>query len=79
MASNFYIICVFLKFPACQCNPKGTFDGGICDSQDVSLNIEAGQCHCKKNVMGLKCDECKPGFWNLSDSNPDGCQRKKIN
>nr|XP_024218763.1 laminin subunit beta-1 isoform X2 [Halyomorpha halys] len=59
---------------SCHCNPRGTIDGGLCDSLDDSLNIEAGQCHCKQNVMGLKCDECKPSFWNLSDLNPDGCE-----
>lgn len=25
------------------------------------------------NVMGAHCDLCKPGFYNLQDSNPLGC------
>ena len=37
-------------------------------------NAIAGQCSCKENVNGLKCNLCKPGFFNLSEANPQGCQ-----
>lgn len=30
-------------------------------------------CHCKANVQGSKCDECKAGFYNLDVENTDGC------
>ena len=33
----------------------------------------AGNCKCKRHVMGDKCDRCKPGFFALLDANPDGC------
>lgn len=65
-----------LHFSACLCNLAGTEDDGLCESSNFDMNITAGQCHCKKNVIGLKCDECKSGFWNLDESNPDGCERK---
>ena len=32
-----------------------------------------GQCHCKVNVEGLKCNSCKPGTFNLDSANQQGC------
>uniref|UniRef100_A0A672H4F7 Heparan sulfate proteoglycan 2 n=1 Tax=Salarias fasciatus TaxID=181472 RepID=A0A672H4F7_SALFA len=29
----------------------------------------------KGNVAGALCDECKPGFFHLSETNPEGCLR----
>ena len=52
----------------CQCNSMGSKDASKC-------NFASGQCECKENVEGLKCDRCKPGFWNLSADNSKGCQR----
>ncbi|PIK40304.1 hypothetical protein BSL78_22859 [Apostichopus japonicus] len=51
----------------CDCDTRGT-DGApnFCDK----LN---GQCICKTNVEGIRCDLCKPGFFNLSLADPDGC------
>lgn len=47
----------------CRCNPYGTvserYGPPVCDQ----LN---GQCQCKPHVIGLKCDQCEPGFWNLT-------------
>ena len=51
---------------------------------DTLCDAVSGQCHCKCNVVGLKCDECAPGFTNLTDTHPDlggqdvGCEGKKI-
>ena len=44
----------------------------ICDSS-------TGVCSCKSNIdttSNTICDTCMDGFWNISDSNPDGCQGK---
>ena len=35
---------------------------------------EPGDCVCKNNTMGRRCDLCKPGYHNLSADNPAGCQ-----
>lgn len=52
----------------CTCNTAGTFDGrDTCDSSD-------GQCLCKTNVIGLRCDTCRPNTTSLSADNPDGCE-----
>lgn len=32
-----------------------------------------GQCVCKTNVEGLKCDQCVNGTSNLNKDDPDGC------
>ncbi|XP_069998126.1 laminin subunit gamma-1 isoform X4 [Penaeus vannamei] len=53
----------------CRCNPYGTvserYGPPVCDQ----LN---GQCQCKPHVIGLKCDQCEPGFWNLTSG--VGCE-----
>ena len=33
-----------------------------------------GQCSCKSKVTGRSCDKCVDGFFNLTASNPAGCQ-----
>lgn len=63
--------------PACECDPDGTASGGICVSHsDPALGSVAGQCLCKENVVGAKCDQCKPNHYGLSAADPVGCQRK---
>ncbi|NWI67992.1 LAMB2 protein, partial [Todus mexicanus] len=61
---------------ACDCDPEGSQDGGLCDgADDPARGLIAGQCRCKEHVAGPRCDRCKPGFFGLSASNPQGCQR----
>ncbi|KAM6470530.1 laminin subunit beta-2 isoform 2-T2 [Liasis olivaceus] len=65
---------------ACDCDPDGTLDGGVCDTHDdPALRLIAGQCRCKENVEGARCDKCKSGFFGLSAENPQGCQRCQCN
>lgn len=64
-------------FSACDCDPSGSVEEGICDSRtDPANDLVSGRCHCKTNVEGRRCDTCKNGYWNFTDSNPDGCQGK---
>lgn len=51
----------------CNCNPIGVANGAI------SCNQLTGQCICKQNVRGLRCDECQYGFYGLSANNTAGC------
>ena len=56
---------MFCLIPACNCNVTGS----------LSLECNAlGACTCKRNVQGLKCDQCKPGFFGLQQNNLGGCQ-----
>jgi len=32
-----------------------------------------GQCVCKVDVVGQRCDVCKDGFHHLNEENPFGC------
>ncbi|XP_007481387.2 laminin subunit beta-3 [Monodelphis domestica] len=52
----------------CECDPDGAVPGAPCDPL-------IGQCVCKENVQGERCDLCKPGFTGLTHANPQGCSR----
>lgn len=69
-----YLFSVFL---ACNCDSDGSVNGGVCDGyDDPTVGMIAGQCRCKENVEGHRCDRCKSGFFGLSASDPQGCQRE---
>ncbi|TSM04853.1 Laminin subunit beta-2 [Bagarius yarrelli] len=60
---------------ACNCDSDGSVNGGVCDGHDdPTLGMIAGQCRCKENVEGHRCDRCKSGFFGLSANDPQGCQ-----
>lgn len=62
---------ILSSYLACTCNTAGTVPESVCSRYN-------GTCTCYDNVIGERCDHCKPGFFNLSDSNPAGCQGNLI-
>ncbi|XP_052124491.1 basement membrane-specific heparan sulfate proteoglycan core protein isoform X6 [Frankliniella occidentalis] len=50
--------------PACYCDPRGSLSSE-CNSD--------GSCTCKTNVEGHSCDYCRPGTFDLSPNNSEGC------
>ncbi|KRX40478.1 Laminin subunit beta-1 [Trichinella murrelli] len=48
---------------ACDCNPTGSVSG-MCDQL-------GGQCQCKQNVLGRRCDVCAAGTFGFG---PQGCR-----
>ncbi|CAI2351123.1 unnamed protein product [Caenorhabditis sp. 36 PRJEB53466] len=52
----------------CECNTNGTISGlNTCD-------LKTGQCICKKNADGRRCDQCSEGFYKLNSYNQLGCE-----
>uniref|UniRef100_A0A3B5MAA9 Uncharacterized protein n=1 Tax=Xiphophorus couchianus TaxID=32473 RepID=A0A3B5MAA9_9TELE len=45
-----------------------------CDNRGT-ISSSSRPCSCKNNVAGDFCDECKAGFFHLSEANPEGCLR----
>ncbi|BET00227.1 Laminin B (Domain IV) [Nesidiocoris tenuis] len=54
----------------CYCDPRGT-EGGE-DGGPFLCNQLTGQCQCKSNVTGAKCEVCKAGYFNIDSGK--GCQ-----
>ena len=57
---------------------EGCVLGGQGPTLNLSLILSQAQapCTCRAHVEGPSCDRCKPGFWGLSPSNPEGCTRE---
>lgn len=51
-----------LPLPACDCDPQGSVSS-LCD-------VRGGQCRCRPNVIGRRCDQCAPGTYGFG---PSGC------
>ncbi|KAL4649093.1 laminin subunit alpha-2 [Arapaima gigas] len=66
----------FPQCKPCDCSVAGSsiqtcnVEHGLCSCTD-----RKGQCSCKVNVEGLKCDRCQPGTFGLSVRNPLGCSQ----
>uniref|UniRef100_A0A3Q2QD42 Heparan sulfate proteoglycan 2 n=1 Tax=Fundulus heteroclitus TaxID=8078 RepID=A0A3Q2QD42_FUNHE len=57
--------------PNGKCVPS---ESSSCDNRGTTSS-SSRPCSCKNNVAGDLCDECKAGFFHLSEANPDGCLR----
>ncbi|XP_029473145.1 laminin subunit beta-4 [Rhinatrema bivittatum] len=49
----------------CNCNRMGSLQSSTCDPV-------TGECHCRRFAMGIRCDQCFPGYWGLG-VNSLGC------
>ncbi|KAM3721816.1 Laminin subunit [Dirofilaria immitis] len=61
----------FPRCELCNCDLSGT-DPATCKNGACRCD-EQGQCSCKKNVIGLKCDSCDAYSFSLEESNALGC------
>ncbi|XP_074522167.1 usherin [Halichoeres trimaculatus] len=53
----------------CNCHTAGTVNS------TTECTQVGGQCPCKAAVTGRRCSECLPGWFGLTASNPNGCER----
>ena len=51
----------------CECDTRGSYN--------TSCDRQSGQCYCKPNVMGKRCDTCREGYYALDENDFDqnGC------
>ncbi|XP_048585709.1 usherin isoform X2 [Nematostella vectensis] len=57
----------------CSCDPKGI------QGSSLTCEVSSGNCTCKKYVREPTCGQCMKGYFNLSSSNPEGCQACNCN
>ncbi|KAM6424929.1 laminin subunit beta-4 [Rhynochetos jubatus] len=57
----------------CACNPVGVHPA-MCPGEDATCLCDpaTGACPCLPNVVGLTCDQCASGYWDLASGK--GCQ-----
>ena len=74
MFFNPYVMCNYC-FLACDCD----LEGSIINDGERPCEVDVGQCTCKENIAGRKCDESATGFYGFP--NPQGTTvlaRKKV-
>ena len=58
---------------ACLCDARGSTDtGNRCEAY-------GGQCACRANVIGRRCDRCRTGYWGFPNCQPCTCPTKICN
>lgn len=56
----------------CSCDRRGTQVTHCPLGSPCFCDPLTGQCPCRKGVVGILCDECEDGFWNMGGA--AGCQ-----
>ncbi|XP_017342550.1 laminin subunit alpha-5 isoform X1 [Ictalurus punctatus] len=51
----------------CNCSRPGV------TAQDITCDTNNGQCRCKANIVGRRCDRCTPGFYGYPNCRPCDC------
>eukprot|EP00071_Canis_lupus_P016568 XP_005642475.2 laminin subunit alpha-5-like [Canis lupus familiaris] len=53
-----------------ECNCSGP---GVQELTDPTCDVDSGQCKCRPNVAGRRCDTCAPGFHGYPSCRPCDC------
>ncbi|KAM9590306.1 LOW QUALITY PROTEIN: laminin subunit alpha-5 [Trichechus inunguis] len=53
-----------------ECNCSGP---GVQELTEPSCDVDSGQCRCRPNVAGRRCDTCAPGFHGYPSCRPCDC------
>ncbi|XP_067856467.1 laminin subunit alpha-5 isoform X2 [Heptranchias perlo] len=59
--------------PLVGCEQCNCSHSGIQDVTRPACNTESGQCRCKTNVAGRRCNHCAPGYYHYPDCMPCDC------
>ncbi|KAL4655456.1 laminin subunit alpha-5 isoform X1 [Arapaima gigas] len=51
----------------CNCSRPGV------TAQDINCDSDSGQCRCKNNIIGRRCDRCAPGYYGYPNCRPCDC------
>ncbi|XP_028849375.1 laminin subunit alpha-5 isoform X2 [Denticeps clupeoides] len=51
----------------CNCSQPGV------TTLDISCDTNSGQCSCKNNIIGRRCDQCTHGFYGYPNCRPCDC------
>nr|XP_033819501.1 laminin subunit alpha-5 isoform X1 [Geotrypetes seraphini] len=49
---------------------------GVQELTEPGCDLENGQCTCKPNVIGRRCDRCAPGYYNYPNCRPCDCHQE---
>lgn len=55
---------------SCQCDYEG--------STSFECDPFGGQCQCKPNIIGRRCDSCRTGYYGFPDCKPCDCPSKSL-
>ncbi|XP_073931172.1 laminin subunit alpha-5 isoform X2 [Castor canadensis] len=55
-----------------ECNCSGP---GVQELTDPTCDMDSGQCKCRPNVAGRRCDTCAPGFYGYPSCRPCDCHK----
>lgn len=71
-----YSFCWFFISILGGCQVWGKVGEGLRSLLSHTVCQAQAPCTCRAHVEGPSCDRCKPGYWGLSSSNPEGCTRE---
>ncbi|KAI6235067.1 Laminin alpha [Aphelenchoides besseyi] len=61
---------VLIGCQLCECNQQGSHN------EEKQCDPLSGQCLCKENVGGRRCEKCLPGFYGFPQCYPCACDQK---
>ncbi|KAM4691986.1 laminin subunit alpha-5 [Rhinophrynus dorsalis] len=62
--------------PLIGCEECDCSQTGLQNATQPACDVETGQCTCKPNIMGRRCEKCAPGFYGYPDCRPCNCNRE---
>ncbi|XP_073463613.1 laminin subunit alpha-5 isoform X3 [Aquarana catesbeiana] len=61
--------------PLVGCEECDCSQTGLQNLTEPGCDIQTGQCACKPNIMGRRCEKCAPGFYGYPNCRPCDCNR----